>query len=163
MYDSEGERSGAKRNALACHVGAHQVVANLWDVTDRDIDRFCKALVQAWQQQAVGCARQPAAAAGIRKTMPCMQGPVDSMHDDGSCLREMRAEGVAETMQVMSIADGQGGLMEMGVVGQKGSGSTHRMDAGNVRVAMREARGACKLHFLTGAAPVCYGLPVQYI
>jgi len=36
-----------------CHLTPHSegcpaVVSNLWDVTDRDIDRFCEALLGTW-------------------------------------------------------------------------------------------------------------------
>eukprot|EP00198_Chlamydomonas_reinhardtii_P000240 XP_001689575.1 separase, cell cycle protease [Chlamydomonas reinhardtii] len=39
--------------------GSPAVVANLWDVTDRDIDRYCQALLRNW----LGCADPQAAAA----------------------------------------------------------------------------------------------------
>jgi separase len=35
---------------LAC-AGCPAVVANLWDVTDKDIDRFSQALLQSWLKQ----------------------------------------------------------------------------------------------------------------
>jgi separase len=35
-------------------------VANLWDVTDRDIDRYCQALLRSW----LGCVDPAAPAAG---------------------------------------------------------------------------------------------------
>ena len=66
------------------NAGCPAAVANLWDVTDRDIDRFASNLLEAW-----------------------LQGSSDLLGD--------------------SVA---------------------------------EARGACKLSHLIGAAPVCYGLPV---
>ena len=66
------------------NAGCPAAVANLWDVTDRDIDRFANNLLEAW-----------------------LQGSSDLLGD--------------------SVA---------------------------------EARGACKLSHLIGAAPVCYGLPV---
>ena len=71
-------------------------MANLWDVTDKDIDRFAEALLQAWLQHA-------ASDAGGQ------QGP------------------------------GAGGAA--------------------VHTGLEDARRACKLRALTGAAPVCYGLP----
>lgn len=33
---------------LCLCAGCPAVVANLWDVTDRDIDRFCEALLSRW-------------------------------------------------------------------------------------------------------------------
>jgi len=68
------------------NAGCPAAVANLWDVTDRDIDRFANNLLAAW----------------LRGSSP------------GELLGD----------------------------------------------AMAEARGACKLSRLIGAAPVCYGLPI---
>jgi hypothetical protein len=68
------------------NAGCPAAVANLWDVTDRDIDRFANNLLAAW----------------LRDSSP------DELLGD----------------------------------------------------AMAEARGACKLNRLIGAAPVCYGLPI---
>ena len=86
--------SGAALAYLAA--GCASLVANLWDVTDKDIDRFAEALLQAWLQHA-------ASDAGGQ------QGP------------------------------GAGGAA--------------------VHTGLEDARRACKLRALTGAAPVCYGLP----
>ncbi|KAI8999494.1 peptidase family C50-domain-containing protein [Gaertneriomyces semiglobifer] len=72
--------------------GSPAIVANLWDVTDKDIDRFSKKMLQEW-------------------------GLMDSA---SSCLPGER-----------SIAE-----------------------------AVAAAREVCKLEYLTGAAPVVYGLPV---
>ena len=67
--------------------GCPSVVANLWDVTDRDIDRFADALLRSWLDGAA----HPGAA--------------------------------------------------------------------DVTTGLEQARAACRLPALTGAAPVCYGLP----
>jgi separase len=77
--------------------GCASLVANLWDVTDKDIDRFAEALLHAWLQHAA--------------------------------------------------ADGGG---------QQGAGAGA---ATAVHTGLEDARRACKLRALTGAAPVCYGLP----
>jgi separase len=36
---------------LIVHAGCPAVIANLWDVTDKDIDRFSLKLLQSWLQQ----------------------------------------------------------------------------------------------------------------
>ena len=66
------------------HAHCPALVANLWDVTDGEIDRFCRAMVGA-------------------------------------------------------LARG-----------------------GGVLAALAAARASCKLPFLTGAAPVCYGVPLEF-
>lgn len=71
--------------------GCPAAIANLWDVTDRDIDRFSQSLLDCWTRQA----------------------------DDGSA---------AELVGTIA-----------------------------------SSRGACRLPFLTGAAPVCFGIPSKVI
>jgi separase len=44
-------RTRADGGALA---GCPAVVANLWDVTDRDIDRFCQAVLKDWVEGGRG-------------------------------------------------------------------------------------------------------------
>jgi len=70
--------------------GCPTAIANLWDVTDRDIDRFCQAMLTKWLSKA---------------SLP-------------------------------STKTGQ---------------------------IVHDARDACKLRHLIGAAPVCYGLPTYLI
>ncbi|CAB9507041.1 extra spindle pole bodies homolog 1 (Saccharomyces cerevisiae) [Seminavis robusta] len=65
--------------------GAPCVVGNLWDVTDRDIDRYCQSMLQ-------------------------------------------------------SLADAK---------------------SNNIAHAVAQARSSCKMQFMVGCAPVCYGLPTQ--
>ena len=66
--------------------GTRRVVANLWDVTDLDIDRFCVQMLRTW----------------------------------------LTADAAADGDLWASVAD---------------------------------SRDACKLRYLIGAAPVCYGVP----
>ena len=80
--------------------GCPVAVANLWDVTDKDIDRFSAALLGSW----VGA--QPGNASAAQQQ-------------------------------------------------QQGGGS------GDVAEAVALSRGACRLPYLIGAAPVCYGLPAR--
>jgi separase len=77
--------------------GCPALVANLWDVTDRDIDKFSNALLDNW---------------------------VDTDRPGRSSSDTQRARrSLAEELPV--------------------------------------ARGACKLRYLNGASPVCYGVPVH--
>jgi separase len=81
--------SGAALSYLAAGCGS--LVGNLWDVTDKDIDRFAEALLGAWLAVAGGTPLGHNAGAGL--------------------------------------------------------------------AGVERARAACRLRALTGAAPVCYGLP----
>ncbi|GIL87403.1 hypothetical protein Vretifemale_15525 [Volvox reticuliferus] len=92
--------------------GCPALVANLWDVTDRDIDRFSQALMHAW----LGCTgAMPAASSTICGSAPTVAKPE----------RPCTVRGICEPL----------GL------------------------AVAHSRSACKLPYLIGAAPVCYGLP----
>lgn len=73
------------------------LVANLWDVTDRDIDKFSQSVF-------------------------------DDLHLNADAVKQWRAD------------DG-------------GAGRT------SVVRAVAKARESCKLKYLTGAAPVVYGIP----
>lgn len=77
--------------------GSPAVVANLWDVTDKDIDRFSVALFEAF------------------------------------------------------LGEGEG-------VGGAGKGGSRR--ALTLAHAVAESRSECKMPFIIGYAPVCYGIPV---
>lgn len=83
--------------------GSPIIVANLWEVTDKDIDRFGKAMLNAW-------------------------------------LRERSAECAQCSINVNNC--------------------NHRPRIGSF---MGQARDACHLGFLIGAAPVCYGVPTGII
>ena len=85
------------------------MIANLWDVTDRDIDRFCQSMLKTWL----------AAGGGL-----------------GSCIAE------------------EGGGGTAGEAADEFSGSS------GIGCALASSRGACKLPYLIGAAPVCYGVPI---
>ncbi len=73
------------------------LVANLWDVTDRDIDKFSQSVF-------------------------------DDLHLNADAVKQWRADG--------------GGAERTSVVR-----------------AVAKARESCKLKYLTGAAPVVYGIP----
>jgi len=92
-----------------CTAGCPAAVANLWDVTDKDIDRFSQAVLSSW-----------------------ISGGADSSSTGGS-----RADG----RQPAAAAAG-------------GAAAEADMSA-----AVAASRGACKLPYLVGAAPVCYGIP----
>lgn len=96
-WNSEGlyEASGV---ILAYMIaGCPAVVGNLWDVTDRDIDRYCQEIVT-------------------------------------KCISSRSKK---------SLQDGKDQTISIGQVTQT-------------------SRHACKLPYLIGAAPVCYGLPIHF-
>lgn len=85
--------------------GSPVIIANLWDVTDKDIDRFGKAMLNSWLRE-----REAASA-------ECSECDVSK-----NCV--------------------------------------HRQRIGSF---MPQARDACNLGYLIGAAPVCYGVPTGIV
>ena len=83
------------------------MVSNLWDVTDRDIDRFCEALLSTWLGP---------------KTTTAITAAASGSHEAA------------------------------------GGGSSRCCGIG---AAVSRSRSACKLPYLIGAAPVCYGIPTE--
>eukprot|EP00798_Chlamydomonas_sp_ICE-L_P001706 gene1706-33112_t len=87
--------------------GCPAVVANLWDVTDGDIDRFCTSLLSQWLTAA----------------------------------KEGTKGGSGAGTSTEASSDGQAANSRLGQV-------------------VANSRSACRLQFLIGSAPVCFGLPV---
>ncbi|KAG8072566.1 hypothetical protein GUJ93_ZPchr0006g41913 [Zizania palustris] len=116
--------------------GSPAVIANLWDVSDKDIDRFSKALLDSWLQENFMAAKN---------CSKCCQ--------------------LTQEFESMTIAVGDNGRpRRRGTRGKKSeqmNDSSKRCSCGNRRVAsyLSEARRACRLPLMIGASPVCYGLP----
>ena len=115
------------------------MVGNLWEVTDVEIDRFATALLKAFLEER------------STSSSGCMQCSI-----------------LAEELKSMSVNERKGHA-------RKGHGRrkkhqsendaldtsvgycfTHKLRAGYF---FSQARKACRLPFLIGAAPVCYGVP----
>ncbi|MQM00180.1 hypothetical protein Taro_032908, partial [Colocasia esculenta] len=115
--------------------GSPAVIANLWDVSDKDIDRFGKAMLNSWLQE--------------RSIIRCSQ--CNRVMEECECLGNK----VGNTMSVRtrSRVSRDNKLDE--------SRQSVRRTSSKARVAsfMSQARDACKLPMLIGAAPVCYGVP----
>ncbi|KAI0777838.1 peptidase family C50-domain-containing protein [Trametes elegans] len=98
-YMGDFDRTGTPNHYMLA--GCPTLVANLWDVTDRDIDKFSQSVF-------------------------------DDLHLNADAVRAWGAE----------EAEGEGGRERTSVVR-----------------AVAQARESCKLKYLTGAAPVVYGIP----
>ncbi|KAL3620880.1 hypothetical protein CASFOL_035792 [Castilleja foliolosa] len=93
--------------------GSPVIVANLWEVTDKDIDRFGKAMLNAWLVERSSASSECARCNNVNPVNNC-----------------------------------------------KSKNCNHRPRIGSF---MAQARDACNLGFLIGAAPVCYGVPTGII
>lgn len=120
--------------------GCPTVIANLWDVTDGDIDRFSRVLLHRWLGISEGRRESNEERTKQADAVLGLSGTVDG----GS--NERRAS---------SEADITASLQHLTIVSRTATPSDLYMG----RIA--EGRTACKLPFLIGAAPVCYGVPTE--
>lgn len=109
------------------------IISNLWDVTDKDIDRFGKAMLEAWLTTRSNI------------SVDCVQcneisDKLKELNIDGD-----KGKGKKKTSRSKSVE-----------VNTCTLGCKHRPKIGSF---MGKAREACILPFLIGAAPVCYGVP----
>ncbi|KAJ6704493.1 hypothetical protein OIU85_030317 [Salix viminalis] len=116
--------------------GSPVVVANLWEVTDKDIDRFGKAMLDAWLNERSSV------------SLGCDQ--CNLVAKEFEAMNIKTGKGKAKKKNPKSKAseafDGGAAINSCG----------HRPKIG---AFMGKAREACTLPFLIGASPVCYGVP----
>ena len=116
--------------------GSPAIIANLWDVSDKDIDRFSKALLNSWLRE--------------------------NFTDDNSCSKCSLLTQEFESLNIASKDNGR--ARRKGTRGRKPQqikDITKCCSCRQKRIAsyLSEARRACRLPFLIGASPVCYGVP----
>lgn len=117
--------------------GSPAIIANLWEVTDKDIDRFGKAVLDAWLEER------------SNTTRICTQ-----------------CNSLAKEFETMDLRDNRTGKKNRKKLPKNKPAPKSRdcegcRDDCGARVGsfMGRAREACMLPFLIGAAPVCYGVP----
>ncbi|CAA7060137.1 unnamed protein product [Microthlaspi erraticum] len=118
--------------------GSPAIVANLWDVTDRDIDRFGKALLEAWLRERS-----------------------DSSSSEGGC---SQCESLANELAALNLKGNntttkrsrKPSTRNKSAQSNECNHNKHRRKIGSFIAAAREV---CTLPYLIGAAPVCYGVP----
>lgn len=116
--------------------GSPAIIANLWDVSDKDIDRFSKTLLNSWLQ--------------------------DNFQDDNNCSKCCQLTQEFESMSIVPKENGR--TRRQGTRWKKLqqlNDSTKCCSCRQRRIAsyLSEARQACRLPLLIGASPVCYGVP----
>ncbi|XP_062221862.1 separase [Phragmites australis] len=116
--------------------GSPAVIANLWDVSDKDIDRFSKALLDSWLQE--------------------------NFADGKNCSQCCQLTQEFESMNIAAKENGR--TRRKGTRGKKSlqiNDSNKCCSCSQRRIAsyLSEARRACRLPLLIGASPVCYGVP----
>ncbi|KAM7250817.1 hypothetical protein ACFE04_022700 [Oxalis oulophora] len=112
--------------------GSPITIANLWEVTDKDIDRFGKAMLDSWIKErtsSINCSECDSVAKQL-----------EALSLKGNAKKKASRKKLTEDQDSNFC---------------KGS-CNHRPKIGSFII---QAREACKLPFLVGAAPVCYGVP----
>jgi hypothetical protein len=102
------------RPACSCaHAGCPAVVANLWDVTDRDIDRFGLALLRAWRSVTAQQAASAMPAPSASRSMGGQAAAVTSLVEGGE-----EVEGAARRLGLgAAVADSRGACKLRSLVG----------------------------------------------
>jgi separase len=113
------------------------MLANLWDVTDRDIDRLSYGVFSRW---------------GL-----CEERPKSRGSDDGQFEPE-RGMGLDFGGNGGSIGERKRQL-QASMKGKKDTGGSGKKGI-SLTEALAGAREDCTLKYLNGAAPVIYGVPV---
>ncbi|XP_039174098.1 separase isoform X2 [Eucalyptus grandis] len=115
--------------------GSPVIVANLWEVTDKDIDRFGKAMLDAWlkaRSNSTGCALCYSLANEFKA--------IDIKNNGDNPRKKLSKKKLPELSNTRKCSDT----------------CRHKPMIGSF---MGQAREACTLPFLIGASPVCYGVP----
>ncbi|KAK6945493.1 hypothetical protein RJ641_013037 [Dillenia turbinata] len=116
--------------------GSPIVVCNLWEVTDKDIDRFGKAMLEAWLKERSALADSCVHCIDLVNDLKSM----DINSNKGKGKKKASRKKQAEVLD-------------------KSSGHNYCSHRPKLGAFMSQARDACTLPFLIGAAPVCYGVP----
>lgn len=110
--------------------GCPALLANLWDVTDKDIDRFSHTALEKW-----GLFSSPTEYSTNTKKQAFLLPSINN----SPTKRNGRVKG-GETKVSVGVADDEHGL--------------------SLDQAVAQSRDSCRLRYLNGAAPVVYGVPV---
>lgn len=157
--------------------GAPVSVANLWDVTDKDIDRFSMRLLEQW---LTGGGDDDEEEQGGEVDGGGMGGrQVEKAMDRVGVLGMKTTAGRGKRKNV-ERSKGHGGGTAVGlqqddaitddVINEANDSvrapkQQEQEQARGVDVAasVSASRGVCRLPWLIGAAPVCYGVPVRVV
>lgn len=115
------------------HAGCPAVLATLWDVTDKDIDRFSLAALGKW---------------GLLEE----EEPISTSSSSGACSASLVKKGAK------SSSRGSKSKVRKEV---QSSVKKNEQRGRSLDRAVAESRDACIMRYLNGAAPVIYGVPVM--
>ncbi|KAK3273337.1 hypothetical protein CYMTET_18414, partial [Cymbomonas tetramitiformis] len=120
--------------------GGVLVVANLWDVTDRDIDRFSSSVLHQW----------------LGRPAPAPDAAPSSRTGEGA---QKAGRTAWETSRARAAGKKGRGKEAAPEIDDTCSTPDVAGDGQPMCTAVSSARSVCRMPFLVGASPVCYGLP----
>jgi separase len=118
--------------------GSPFIVATLWDVRDTDMNRFSKAMLDAWLKER------------SEVSIQCLQCNLLSEESESINMKGGKGRTKRKVLKKKSLE-----LIESDSFKNKCS---HKRKIG---AFMSQARNACTFRFLTGASTVCYGVPTR--
>ncbi|XP_058191839.1 separase isoform X2 [Rhododendron vialii] len=126
------------QGAPLCYLlaGSPVIVANLWEVTDKDIDRFAKAVFDFCLEER------------ITDSIRCVQCNLVAEKFNSMQITGTKGNAKKKTSRKIELENFDSSIHN--------DRCNHRPKIGSF---MGQAREACKLPFLIGASPVCYGVP----
>ncbi|KAI9087156.1 hypothetical protein K1719_030791 [Acacia pycnantha] len=117
--------------------GSPAIVANLWEVTDKDIDRFGKAVLDGWLKERLNFSGECLQCNALSEEFEAM-----NLKGKGKAKKKVSRKKAIEECESDTSK----------------SNCDHRP---KIASFMSQAREACTLPFLIGASPVCYGVPTR--
>ncbi|CAH8360120.1 unnamed protein product [Eruca vesicaria subsp. sativa] len=126
--------------------GSPAIVANLWDVTDRDIDRFGKALLEAWLRERSDSSSSSSTSEGGCSQCESLANELAAMNLKGNNTKRTRKPSLRNKAAQSNIDE-------------SGKTECNHKPGRKIGSFMAAAREVCTLPYLIGAAPVCYGVP----
>ncbi|WJX81047.1 separase [Trifolium repens] len=118
--------------------GSPFIVATLWDVRDTDMNRFSKAMLDAWLKER------------SEVSIQCLPCNLLSEESEAINMKGGKGRTKRKVLKKKSLE-----LIESDSFKNKCS---HKRKIG---AFMSQARNACTFRFLTGASTVCYGVPTR--
>jgi separase len=131
--------------------GAPFVVGNLWDVTDKDIDKLCMAHMQCTFPAVEGGSMSPTIMAGGDAGDKAGAKGKSGSSDKAGAVRGKPAANSANGASAAAETSSDHS------VGSNIEGSAHAAHA------LAQCRDVCRMPFAVGAAPVVYGIPALLV
>jgi separase len=140
--------------------GSPTAVANLWDVTDVDIDRFASAVLDSWLGPALEPPVSTTAGPSLEAAVEQKRATRATLDDDMSAVVGENAASASLPAQA-AVGGSDADVSTASGVDVTTVESLEGRRSQCIAATIAAARHICRLPHLIGAAPVCYGIPTQ--